>query len=128
MAFDDDHPRQVLVWAVCLGLLAALLVLGTYLVLEQQSAPQPTTALSDAQKAELRARARVPARLLLMAVGLLLAFVVLSYAFVRWSRAYRSHLTRAPRRPTPVEDIWSMHRLPDELPGTNGGLDESKPD
>jgi len=41
-------------------------------------------------------------------------FAVGSLALIRWSRRFRKQLLRKPKPPTPVEDVWSMHRLPGE--------------
>mgnify|MGYP006908254759 CR=1 FL=1 len=51
--------------------------------------------------------------LLLVAV-LVLIFGVSSYAFIRWSRRYRKWLMRRDADPTPSDDVWQMHRLPDD--------------
>ncbi len=55
---------------------------------------------------------------LLLWVGLLFAiFVIASLVLLTWSRRYRRWLFgRSDDRPppTPSEDVWSMHRLPEE--------------
>ncbi|GMU24709.1 MAG: hypothetical protein AMXMBFR13_47820 [Phycisphaerae bacterium] len=53
--------------------------------------------------------------LLLVLVGVL---AISLYAFRRWNRRFRDFLFRKPHSRTPSEDVWAMHKLPDEaLPG-----------
>jgi len=51
---------------------------------------------------------------LLLLVVVVLGFIVAALAMVRWSRQFRANLLRRRRPATPYDDIWSMHRLPDE--------------
>ncbi len=53
---------------------------------------------------------------LLLLVGFLLVVVFLlgSYIAVRVSRRVRAESARKRALPTPTEDVWSMHRLPDD--------------
>jgi hypothetical protein len=37
------------------------------------------------------------------------------WALVRMSRRYQEHLRHRSAKPTPVPDVWSMHRPPAEL-------------
>ena len=53
-------------------------------------------------------------QLLLIICGLLLAAFVLSVLAVRLLRRLRGLYLRGPRRPTPSDDLWQKHRLPDE--------------
>ena len=48
---------------------------------------------------------------LLMIVGI---FSIGSLAMIRWSRRFRKRLLRKAQPPTPAEDVWAMHRLPNE--------------
>lgn len=98
------------------GMTLILVGEAVYISYEQKRMPAPTTQLTDAQKAEVRARLQLPMRVLFWASGLGLAFVVCVYVFLSWSRGYRARLTRPPSRPTPVEDVWSMHKVPDSAP------------
>ena len=49
--------------------------------------------------------------LLVVLVGI---FLVSSFAFLRWSKHFRRRVFRGPAGPTPAEDVWAMHRLPEE--------------
>jgi len=51
---------------------------------------------------------------LLLLVMVLLGFIVAALAMVGWSRRFRASLLRRRRPATPYDDIWRMHRLPDE--------------
>lgn len=48
---------------------------------------------------------------------LIIVLFVCVMAFYRLSRNYRKHLLRKPPKPTPISDVWKMHRLPDESGG-----------
>jgi hypothetical protein len=53
-------------------------------------------------------------RMLLWTAVLLFVFLVGSFAIHRFSRRYRAYLLRKPASPTASEDVWRMHRLPEE--------------
>ena len=52
--------------------------------------------------------------LLLLLLVLFLVFTVATLALVRWSRRFRAAITHRPHPPTPSDDVWRMHRLPQE--------------
>jgi len=41
-------------------------------------------------------------------------FSIGSLAMIRWSRRFRKQLLKKPAPPTPDEDVWAMHRLPEQ--------------
>ena len=51
-----------------------------------------------------------------LTVSVILVLVVLvgSYAFSRALRRHGSLARRQPARPTPTDDVWSMHQVPEE--------------
>mgnify|MGYP001229591182 CR=1 FL=1 len=49
----------------------------------------------------------------LLVVVLIIIFIVSSLAFLRWSRSFRRWVFHKPRPPTPSEDVWAMHKLPE---------------
>lgn len=53
-------------------------------------------------------------RTMLLGLVLLLVFAAGSYAIIRFSRNYRRYLLREPPKPTPTDDVWKMHKLPEE--------------
>ena len=110
----DSHRRRVAFLLMFGGMALVLGAAALYISYEQKRLPPPATQLTAEQKAELRARVRTPLRILLGVSGLTLGFLVVAYLFLGWSRSYRSRLSRPPAAPTPVEDVWSMHRLPDD--------------
>lgn len=66
-------------------------------------------------------------KVVLLIVGVFMIFVLGGFILVRGSRRYRERLRRRPPPPTPSNDIWKMHRLPDDadpepddLPADNG--------
>ena len=51
---------------------------------------------------------------LLLLVVVVLGVTATALALVRWSRRFRARLLRRRRPAPPYDDIWRMHRLPDE--------------
>ena len=112
----SEENRRRIASALCLGGLALILV-GVSLVLQEQYAP----AKAKVQGAEpgrftnlaLAEKIQQVLFWVLMLAGI---FGLSTFAFLRWSRQYRKWLLRRPRPPTVVEDVWAMHRLPEEEP------------
>jgi len=50
-------------------------------------------------------------------------FGLSSLAFLRWSRRFRGWVLHRPHPPTPADDVWVMHRLPEESPPQSGPPD-----
>lgn len=54
-----------------------------------------------------------------MAIGwgtvLLVLLITCSAAIIIFSRRYKTYLVHGERTPTPNEDVWAMHRVPEEL-------------
>ena len=66
-------------------------------------------------------------KVVLLIVGLFMVFVLAGFILIRGSRRYRERLRHRRPPPTPSNDIWKMHRLPDDadlepddLPADNG--------
>jgi hypothetical protein len=116
MSAGEGDRRRLAVLLLFVGMALILVAEAAYISWEQKRLPPPTTQLTEAQKAQVRARLRAPVRILVVTSGLVLGFAIFLYAFLAWSRSYRARLTRRPSRPTPVEDIWSMHKVPENLP------------
>jgi len=57
-------------------------------------------------------------------VVIVIIFAVGLLALRRWSRRYSARLLREPRESTRVEDLWTMHKLPEAEEATSG--DESE--
>ncbi len=51
---------------------------------------------------------------LVVGAGLVLLFLLGSYVLIRSSRNYQARLARRRNPPSPVEDVWAMHKLPQE--------------
>jgi len=68
----------------------------------------------------------VPALALLLLVMLFLALVVFvgSYVLVRAVRRFRGNLRRQRPAPTASEDVWAMHRLPEDVDTFGNDEDE----
>lgn len=48
-------------------------------------------------------------------IVLLIVFVVGAGVIIRFSERFKSFIIRGERRPTPTEDVWAMHKVPEEL-------------
>jgi len=86
----------------------------------EDGAPAETLTVSDQRRKEagrLLAKSATP----LLAVGLLLVLVFLAgtYVLVRSSRRFLDRTRKERPAPTPVPDIWSMHKAP-EFPEDEG--------
>ncbi len=115
MGASDGDRRRAAILLLFAGMMLVVLAAFAYVSWERKRLPPPTTQLTEARKAELRSRIRAPLRVVIAATGLMFLFVILGYAFLAWSRAYRARLMRPPSPPTPVEDLWSLHKLPEEV-------------
>lgn len=65
------------------------------------------------------------ALVLLAALGLVVVFLVGSLVIVRSARRHRATLGEGRRSPTPVSDVWGMHRVPQDIAD---GLDDGEAD
>lgn len=98
--------------ALLIGLGAGLILIGFLFFLSQPPAetlPLPTTR----NAVPLPTRARAMKQLLFWLVVFLLIFGVSTLTFLRWSRRFRDWILRKPHAPTPSEDVWAMHKLPE---------------
>ena len=89
------------------------------------------TAIQAAQPTSMPSTAVAPQTiryLLFLLVVLAGIFLVSSFAFLRWSRRYRSHIFREPSQPTASEDAWSMHQLPPDGENDNASEQPHKKD
>ncbi len=121
MADNDEKGRRRI--ATILFLLSGILVitaLTTLVARHGESGPRPvsTQPITSEEKGKL-ALAQAMQRALLALIVLVIIFAFGSLAWIRWSRRFRAWLLREPRPPTPAEDVWAMHRLPEEGESTH---------
>jgi len=70
---------------------------------------QEGDAASDAQTVQ-------KVMILVAATTLLLVLAIMVLAIIRFSRNWRERIERGSEsKPTPTSDIWSQHRLPDDV-------------
>lgn len=89
------------------------------------------TAIQAAQPTSMPSSAVAPQTIryvLFLIVVLAGIFLVSSFAFLRWSRRYRSHIFREPSQPTAAEDAWAMHQLPPDEESDNDSEQPPKED
>jgi hypothetical protein len=58
------------------------------------------------------------------AIVLVLIFFLAALVIIRFTLRYRAYLFRERQKPTPSEDVWKMHRLPEDEAGPR---DEAPP-
>lgn len=106
---SEPYRRRLALVLIIVG--AALILLGFVAVVNHQRAlmdSAPPKALLTKQNKALLLRF-----VLFWGLILFLGLVISTYAFLRWSRRFRKNLTRRPRPPTPADDVWAMHKLPE---------------
>ncbi len=106
----EEYRRRIAMYLflVGLGLIlggVVLVVLHRRDILLHGSPPALAQAASSAQ---------VIRGVLFLSLVLVGIFAVSSLAYLRWSRRFRRLLFHKPAPPTPADDVWRMHRLPDE--------------
>jgi flagellar biosynthesis/type III secretory pathway M-ring protein FliF/YscJ len=113
----ESNRQRIAFVLMGVGLILTLLGLG--LLWLQQPAAQPLVPSTQAALAPPPAvKAQAMRQALFWLVVLVLVFLVSSMAFLRWSRHFRRSILRKPHSPTPSEDVWAMHKLPE------GAVDE----
>jgi hypothetical protein len=117
----SDYRRTRLGLIILLvGVLLMIATLGLGLMRDsggEMVADTDEPAVVVASSAE---RAEVAVVVLVYGTVLLFVFVVATVALVVVSRNYRRHLARRKPSPTPVDDVWSRHRVPEEPPPASG--------
>ena len=119
MAGIDEKDRRRI--ATILLLLSGILIitgLSTIMVRRGEVEPEPRPVASrpiGGLESDKLALAQAIQRVLLALIVLVIIFAFAGLAWMRWSRRFRIWLLREPRPPTPVDDVWAMHRPPEEL-------------
>ena len=110
---------------VC-GVLWVVCVSGGWVDLPPADSPlQTAPAQQDSPETADRIKA-IRALPLFLTVSVMLVLVVLvgSYAFSRALRRHGSPGRRHPTPPTPTDDVWAMHKIPEE---ESTSADEDQP-
>jgi hypothetical protein len=114
-----QEENRLRIALVLLGLGMLLIVGGIVLGIQQYQALQssshgPVSAQATAVHLDRGSQAKLIRNVLFLLVILTVVLVVSLYAFRQWSRRFRQFLLRKPPPPTPSEDAWAMHRLPED--------------
>ena len=116
MAGVSEHNRQRIALAMVL-LSMCLILIGFGIIIAQNmtmEVPGPPASRPAHGTAARKTDALALRWILLWLPIFGLIFVVSTLAFLRWSRNFRRWIFRKPRPPTPSEDVWAMHKLPEE--------------
>jgi hypothetical protein len=113
MAGVSEENRSRLAGILCVGGLLFVL-LGSFLTLQHHFDFYELETSGPGPLPDDKATARMLQAVLFWLLVLLGVFMICTLAFLRWSRRYRKLLLARPRPPTPADDVWSQHRLPEE--------------
>lgn len=108
---SESHRKRVSFTLLGVGLF--LVLLGFVVLMTHTAAPDQLTISTRPVDVPTAAKARALRQMLFYLVMLVIVFVISSTAFLRWSRNFRRSLLRKPKPPTPSEDVWAMHKLPE---------------
>ena len=126
MAGVAEENRRRIASVLCL-LGAGLMLAGVALVIRHREVVSAgRTVLSPAATDPDMMLVYVIKQVLFWVFVLVGVFGLSTFAFLRWSRRYRKWLFHRPHAPTPADDLWSMHHLPDEPPAGAGGRRRSR--
>ncbi len=108
---SESKRKQV---ALMLSGLGAVLIFAGFIIILSRSV-DPGTVAAPLQKVSVPKEVRILAlkHILFWMVVFFLIFAVSTIAFLRWSRRFRRYILRKPQSPTPSEDVWAMHKLPE---------------
>lgn len=112
----EQESRRRLAQVLCLVGLGLVLAGGALLVQHYATLPTVQSPRPPADENQNYELARLIQRVLFWLLVLIVIFGVSTFAFLRWSRRFRHWVFHRPHPPTPSDDVWSMHRLPDEPP------------
>ncbi len=128
---SESHGR---IGAVLLLLGVGLILASAAIMIHQRALTAPTppepaatpSVQADAtgESSPIAQPPSVPSRI---AMGLfwvsltVLAFLLATYALVRWSRRFRMLIIRGPLRRTATPDVWHMHRVPEDPASSTQG-------
>lgn len=120
---DEKNRRRIRVLVLLLSGILIISGMSIFIVRRGQPEPEPQPVanrpIADPESEKL-ALARAILRVLLALIVLVIIFAFGSLAWMRWSRRYRARLLREPRPPTPADDVWAMHRPPEEPESADG--------
>lgn len=108
---SDGKSRRVGLILLVTGLV--LLAISVVIVLDRSGQSPESAPLAVRESAPGIARASWLTQAVLLISLVFLIFVVGTFAMVRFSRRFRAALLGRRATPTPSEDVWQMHRLPE---------------
>lgn len=127
---EEENRRRFALLLIALGgvLILTGISLGIhhhYLIRVSQELVTPGgSSPVPAVELDRKTQARIYQQVLFVLLILVGILSVSLYAFRVWSRRFRQSLLRKPAPPSPSEDVWAMHRLPEELLAESAGPGE----
>ena len=114
----DSDPERIRAGLVVLlvGIVLLLAALGMAVVRGPAPPGDVVTAegqIESADEAKILP-ARLVAALIVLGIALLVTLLVASYILIRHTRRHAKGVRMRPARPTPADDVWAMHKLPEQ--------------
>jgi putative copper export protein len=132
LSFDEHEASQRRTRTALLVLLAGTAILLATVGLAMLRVESPDASVTDGAPAPLgdadtRASARAATVVLVYGSILLVVFIVAAIALVTASRNFRRGLAKKRQPPTPADDVWSKHKLPEEEADTDESPTSDQP-
>jgi uncharacterized membrane protein YidH (DUF202 family) len=125
MAGVAEENRRRIAGALCV--LGVILVLaGVWLIAAHQEQLAQVEQRPTHQASRSVMLALTIQQVLFWLLILIVIFGVSVFAFLRWSRRFREWMFYRPHPPTPADDVWTMHRLPEQ--GESSNIDSPPPE
>lgn len=114
----DSDPERVRAGLVVLLVGIVLLLAALGMAVLRGPAPPGDVVTAGGQIESADKESLVPARLgaalIVLGIALLVTLLVVSYILIRHTRRYAKGGGTRPARPTPADDVWAMHKLPEQ--------------
>lgn len=127
---DSQQRKQMAYALMLLGLVCLVVSAGmvwhAHTDVEEYRVRPPSARGPSAQQLMVE-QSRLARYWLLMAGGIVMVFLLASLVIVRFRRRLMAYLNPRPAPPTPVEDVWRMHKAPEPPPEEEPDENEDLP-
>ena len=116
------HPLEISPWlAMSLLLVGIVLVAISVAMVAQRSSQSPQVWPGEASDRQMAlAQAQMLFRVVVLIAVIFLIFALGCLAMSRWSRRFHESLSHERSAPTPVDDVWAMHKVSDSADSDPG--------
>jgi hypothetical protein len=102
------------------GIVILLAAVGMLLLRNPEPSPDQTSASLQVEQSsppDLELSRRVGVVAMVMGGVLVITLLITAYALFRITRRFATVELGKPAKPTATEDVWQMHKVPEEAPG-----------